>query len=200
MYGIEKMSPIHIWMMCGYAGSGKTTAAHILHTHFDPKSTFVTAFADAVKDDVAAVYRLPREMFDTQKGKATVVKTPDGECTARDLLIDYSLAMKEAHGEAVWAKEVVRRIHHELEKRTIHNIIIHDWRFVAEIETMKSEFTQPEFILHTIRVVRSSVPSLNIPSEHDIDHYTADVCIQNNGNIDDLNTAITEILSQYNVK
>lgn len=200
MYGIEKMSPIHIWMMCGYAGSGKTTAANILRTHFDPSTTFITAFADAVKDDVAVAYNLPREMFDTQKGKATVIKTPDGNCTARDLLIDYSLAMKEAHGEAVWANEVARRIRGELERRAIEHILIHDWRFIAEIETMKSEFLEPEFVLHTIRVVRASVKSLDIPSEHNIDYYSADVCIENNGTFDDLNHSITEILSQYKVK
>jgi dephospho-CoA kinase len=200
MYGIEKMSPIHIWMMCGYAGSGKTTAAHILRTHFDPKTTLVTAFADAVKDDVALTYQLPREMFDTQEGKATIVKTPDGECTARDLLIDYSLAMKEAHGEAVWAKEVVRRIYKEFEKRAIQHILIHDWRFVSEIETMKSEFVEPEFILHTVRIVRSSVCGMNIPSERNIDHYSSEFCIENNGSLDDLNCAITEILSQCKVK
>jgi dephospho-CoA kinase len=200
MYGIEKMYPIHIWMLCGYAGSGKTTAANILRTHFDPKTTYVTAFADAVKDDVAAAYRLPRELFDTQEGKATRIKTPDGESTARDLLIDYSLAMKEAHGDAVWAKEVVRRIRTELDKRTLNNILIHDWRFISEIETMKTEFIEPKFILHTIRIVRSSVPSMPIPSEHNIDHYSTDFCIENNNTLDDLNKHIHEILSQYKVK
>lgn len=186
---------VHVWLFSGYAGSGKTTAANILTSLFDPKTTFVTAFADAVKDDVAHMYNLPRSMFDTQEGKASIVKTPDGERTARELLIDYSLAMKEAHGEAVWAEEVVRRIKHVVERRDIQNIIIHDWRYLTEIETLQNEHT---FILHTIRVCRSCVKSLPIPSEHNIDNYKTDITILNDGSIDDLKLQIARITNSHN--
>jgi dephospho-CoA kinase len=186
--------PVHIWMFCGYAGSGKTAAANILHSHLDTRTTYIIAFADAVKDDVAALYNLPRPMFDTQEGKASIVKTPDGERTARELLIDYSLAMKEAHGYNVWAKEVAQNIHNKLENCVIDNVIIHDWRFIAEIETMIREFPQPEFILHTIRVVRPSIQTMQIPSEHEIDTYTTEFTVTNNGTIDDLKEKICKII------
>jgi dephospho-CoA kinase len=185
---------VHIWMFCGYAGSGKTAAATILQAQFNAPTTYTIAFADAVKCDVAMLYKLPRPMFDTQEGKASIVTTPDGDRTARELLIDYSLAMKEAHGYDVWAKEVARNIHNKLEYCVIDNIIIHDWRFMAEIETMIREFPQPEFMLHTIRVQRPSIQSMQIPSEHEIDTYTTEYTITNNGTMDDLKEKICKIL------
>jgi hypothetical protein len=180
-------------MFCGYAGSGKTYAASQIQSILDPgpKTIFLTAFADAVKDDVAALYNLPRTLFDTQEGKASRVKTPDGERTARDLLITYSRAMKDAYGESVWAEEVVYRIRFVMKHRNIKHIIIHDLRFMSEIETMKREFaSSPHIVLHTIRIVRPSVQSLPIPSEHDLDTYETDICIENSGTLDELNAKL----------
>jgi hypothetical protein len=183
-------------MFSGYAGSGKSCAAILLCSLLGPAKTFVTAFADAVKDDVADLYKLPRTMFDTQEGKASLVNTPDGEKTARELLIDYSLAMKEAYGEGVWANEVVRRIRNEMKQRTIEHIVIHDWRYIAEIETLEREFgsSSTEFIIHTIRIQRSSVCSMPIPSEHNIDSYSVKHYISNNGSLDELKMAISVLI------
>jgi hypothetical protein len=184
-------------MFCGYAGSGKTAAANILHSHLDPHTTYTIAFADAVKDDVASLYNLPRTLFDTQEGKASIVKTPDGECTARELLIEYSLAMKQAQGYDVWAKKVAHNIHNKVEKCKIKNVIIHDWRFIAEIDTITCEFPQPEFILHRIRIERPSVScslGIHIPSEHEIDTYTTEITLTNEGTIDDLNKKICKLI------
>jgi hypothetical protein len=197
MLGVEKiMRPIHIWMFSGYAGSGKSCAASLLCSLLDPSKTFITAFADAVKDDVAHMYKLTRNMFDTQEGKASLVNTPDGEKTARELLIDYSLAMKEAYGEGVWAEEVVRRIQAEMCRKHIEHIVIHDWRYVAEIETLEREFSisSAEFIIHTIRIQRSCVRSMPIPSEHNIDSYPVQHCISNNGSLDDLKAALGALI------
>lgn len=188
------MRPVHIWMFSGYAGSGKSCAASLLCSFLDPSKTFITAFADAVKDDVATLYKLPRSMFDTQEGKATIVNTPDGDKTGRELLIDYSLAMKEAYGEAVWAKEVVRRIQAEAERRHIEHVVIHDWRYVTEIETMYDEFDSDKFELHTIRIQRSCISSMPIPSEHNIDSYPVHHCISNNGTIDELKTSLHALI------
>lgn len=189
------MRPVHIWMFSGYAGSGKSCAAMLLCSLLDPNNTFVTAFADAVKDDVAALYRLPRPMFDTQEGKASIVNTPDGEKTGRELLIEYSLAMKEAYGESVWAEEVVRRIRSEMTRRPIEHIVIHDWRYVTEIETLEREFGMSDtFELHTVNIQRASVQSMPIPSEHNIDSYPVQHCITNNGTLDELKMAMNALI------
>lgn len=189
-----RSAPVHIWMFCGYAGSGKTHAANHLQSLLNPASTYVSAFADAVKDDVAAMYRLPRTLFDTQEGKASLVKTPDGKRKARDLLIEYSLAMKEAYGNAVWAEEVVRRIRSVTERRSIEHVILHDLRFKSEVETMYDEFdSSAEFVLHTIRILRPSIKSLPIPSEHDLDDFVADTSIENSGSKEELHSKIEEL-------
>lgn len=192
----------HIWMFSGYAGSGKTCAANFMCSLLDPTTTYVTAFADAVKDDVAKLYKLPRQMFDTQEGKASIVHTPDGDKTGRELLIDYSLAMKEAYGDDVWAKEVVRRICAESERRRIRHVVIHDWRYVVEIETLLREFGafSSEFVLHTIQVRRSCVRSMPIPSEHNLDSYPVDIIIDNNGTLDELKGAVMALIHQVKVK
>ena len=52
------MPPVRIWMLSGYAGSGKTAAAHYFQTFLNPATTFTIAFADAVKDDVAHLYSI----------------------------------------------------------------------------------------------------------------------------------------------
>jgi hypothetical protein len=186
---------VHIWMFCGYAGSGKTAAANLLRSLLDPHSTYTIAFADAVKDDVATLYNLPRPMFDTQEGKASIVKTPDSERTARELLIEYSLKMKLAQGYDVWAKKVAHNIHNKVETCCrIKHVIIHDWRFIAEIDTIICEFPQPKFILHTIRIERPSVKSMHIPSEHEIDTYTTEITLTNEGTIDDLNQKVCKLI------
>ena len=185
---------VHIWMFCGYAGSGKTAAANILRSHLDPHTTYTIAFADAVKDDVAALYNLPRPMFDTQEGKASIVKTPDSERTARELLIEYSLAMKQAQGYDVWAKKVAQNIHNKVEKCRIKHVIIHDWRFIAEIDTIICEFPQPEFILHTIRIERPSVKCMQIPSEHEIDTYTTEITLTNDDTLQNLAEQIRKLI------
>jgi hypothetical protein len=185
---------VHVWMFCGYAGSGKTHAAVVLRDQLsaiDADAVFTTAFADAVKDDVAARYNLPRSMFDTQEGKATRVTTPDGaHTTARGLLIEYSLAMKEARGEDVWAREVVRRINVAIERnQAVRHVIIHDWRYAVELAAIQRDLPPP-FVLHTIRIVRPSVASMPIPSEHDLDGFACSLCISNTGSVDAFEAAV----------
>jgi hypothetical protein len=153
------------------------------------------AVSDAVKDDVAQLYGFSRELCDTQEGKTSYIITPDGPQTIRQLLINYSLSMKEAYGENVWAMQVVRRIQHEREYRPeITDIVIHDWRFQIEIETLAKEF-QDRATLHTIRIRRSSIQSLPIPSEHNIDTYPFSIYIENEGTIELLEQQIYKLIN-----
>jgi hypothetical protein len=201
---------IHIWMFCGYAGSGKTHAAKHLQSIINAEAgavaqsaaTYVSAFADAVKDDVAAIYNLPRTLFDTQEGKASLVQTPDGEFTARDLLIMYSLSMKEAYGDSIWAEEVVRRIRAVTEHQSIEHVIIHDLRFTAELELMYKEFnSSTNFVLHTIRIIRplAAAATAAAASEHNLDKYIADINIENNGTVEELNSKINDLFHSLKV-
>ena len=55
-------------------------------------------------------------------------------------------------------------------------------------------------VLHTIRIVRPSVASLPIPSEHDLDDYVADTTIENGGTVDELHAKINQLLTNYFAK
>jgi hypothetical protein len=182
-------------MLSGYAGSGKTAAAQYFQTHLPKSTTFTTAFADKVKDEVADIYGFPRIMCDTQEGKASILNTSDGPKTVRSLLIDYSLHMKQTHGESIWAHYVVKRIQEErLRRPELTDIIIHDWRFHIEIETLQTAFPDAKF--HTIRIHRSSIQSLPIPSEHNIDTYPFSYSIKNEGTLEILKQSIYKIINE----
>lgn len=158
--------PEHIWMICGYAGSGKDTAAAILAKNLSRAN--ITAFASAVKDFVAAVYDIDRAALDTQEGKRKEVR--EG-VTVRDLLIEHAQTEKECCGDpAIWAK----RVHPP--PNTVH-WILSDWRFLAELNCFRSRF--PRAKIHTIRIVRAEVTPLETATEHELDEFACDVVLDN---------------------
>ena len=165
---------VHIWLIAGYAGSGKTTAAGILETLL-PNSA-ITAFAKRVKDEVAAIHAIPRTLLETQEGKAMQI-TPTN--TARDLLIEHAAAKKEdTHNPAIWAEYVKEEI---LQNPTVANWILHDWRYVEEYDCLA---TVPGSILHTIRIQTNKSPSTS-PSEHELDNANIQTIVWNTGSVEE---------------
>jgi hypothetical protein len=166
-----------IYLIAGYAGSGKSTAGQILAEHLAAETT---AFAAAVKDDVAAAYNIPRDALETQEGKRAMYGAKSG----RQLLIEHSAEMKRQSGETVWAVRVAEQL-----KASVAPIwVIHDWRYKAELQTLRSWFADAEIV--TIRVQRDGVIPLSDPSEHDLDDFSTDYLIQNNGTLTDLRTEL----------
>jgi dephospho-CoA kinase len=173
---------MNIWLLAGYAGSGKTSSAELFQKYLPYSKT--TAFAKRVKDDVAALYELDRESLETQEGKAACV----GGKTVRDILIEYSAKHKLETNPAIWAEYVKQEI---LESSTIQNWIIHDWRYTAEYQTMLSILSATVI---TVRVVKSSVKVLDTPSEHELDNTVTDYIIHNNGSFQDLDLQVETII------
>lgn len=163
-----------VYLLAGYAGSGKTTAGALLEKLIPDVRTI--AFADAVKKEVAELYNFPHELCFSQSGKASVVY--EGK-TVRQLLIEHSYEKKQLYGADVWAQKVVNTI--KSVKDT--NWIIHDWRYVEEYNCLRRNLDAK---LITMRIVRSSVLPLDIPSEHDLDNTPVDFTIYNDSNIIDL--------------
>jgi hypothetical protein len=159
--------PEHIWLIRGYAGSGKDTAAAIIAKNLARAN--ITAFASAVKDFVAAAYDIDRTSLDTQEGKKREV-CKEG-VTARDLLIEHAQSEKVKHGDpAIWAK----RVHPP--PNTAH-WILSDWRFLAELKCFRSRF--PKSKIHTIQIVRTGVMSMETATEHELDGFVCDVVLDN---------------------
>ena len=175
---------MNIFLVSGYAGSGKSHAAELLQT-IHPAAR-KTAFAKKVKDDVAQIYSIPRHLCDTQEGKKTYVMTSQGDCTVRELLIDYSAhAKKLTNNPGIWADFVVEEIQKNPEFRTW---ILEDWRYKHEYETMVRAF--PSARIHRFRIRRPGVTPSADPSEHDLDDEPVDYDVYNTGNTQELQTLL----------
>jgi hypothetical protein len=158
--------PEHIWLIRGYAGSGKDTAAAIIAKNLSRAN--ITAFASAVKDFVAAAYDIDRASLDTQEGKRKLVS--EG-VTVRDLLIEHAQSEKVKHGDpAIWAKRV------QPPPNTAH-WILSDWRFLAELKCFRFRF--PKSNIHTIEIVRNGITPLETATEHELDGFVCDVVLDN---------------------
>ncbi len=163
---------MHIWLLSGYAGSGKDTIAAMMLELLE--SAQRNGFADAVKDEVAAMYDLTRESLDTQVGKARVLHFADGSRkTVRDLIIEHAETTKAAEGPAVWANRLRA-------PNTVH-WILSDWRFVAEHEALQRRF--PDAHIHTVRIQRPSVQPLATYTEHELTTVPHDHTIDNSDSL-----------------
>lgn len=190
----------HIWLVAGYAGSGKTTAAECLRSVLESNGArvYTTAFANRVKLEVACCYNgVTYDMCNTQEGKRTVVQLADGtHATVRDLLIKHSADMKVAHGNDIWANYVASEIALLDDGPADHvdHVIIHDWRYPNEYAAIARQHGATAAI-HTLRILRDSVVPMDVPSEHQLDMFESQYTILNNGTRDDLTSAIRAVVA-----
>lgn len=175
-----------VYLISGYIGSGKSTAGVLLQGILPDAVTI--AFGDAVKDDIAKVYKFDRRLCDSQLGKMTPVIMPDGSTkTIRQLLIEHSAHVKEVTSDTgCWAKVVADFMSAEFDW------IIHDWRYKKEYEVLKERFSEATII--TIRINRPQVTPLNDPSEHDLDDYMFQYVFENAGTRVDLRHKLLSII------
>jgi hypothetical protein len=177
---------MNIYLLSGYIGSGKSTAGVILQGLIPDAITI--AFGDAVKDDIARIYKFDRRLCDSQLGKMTTVDTPEGSKTIRQLLISHSAYMKEKHNDpGVWARVVADQMSDSF------SWIIHDWRYKIEYDILRERF--PDANIYTLRIVRPLVTVLDDPSEHDLDDYNFEYTFQNDGSRAKLREALTQALN-----
>ncbi len=183
---------MHIWLLSGYAGSGKDTIAAMMLEILGLQGLRASqaSFAGAVKDEVAAMYDLTRESLDTQEGKARILpKALDGtRKTVRDLLISHAETTKATEGPGVWANR--------LQKPNTDYWILSDWRFQAERDAIQRRF--PDAILHTVRIVRPSVQPLATYTEHELTTTTYDHTIDNSDSLLYARNQVKNILDSIN--
>jgi len=180
-----------IFLLTGYAGSGKTTAGEILMKLLENYGAKSAAFGDCVKEETALLYDFPLDLAYSQEGKNTVVHTIKGQKTVRQILIDYSLEMKQIHGNDIWAKKIVDKM---CQFPEYFPWIIHDWRFIEELDTIKRSFY---IKIITIRILRPDIVSLDTPSEHQLDDCETDHTVINDGTLEDLTDKVKTIIRPY---
>ncbi len=174
----------HIWLLSGFAGSGKDTAASLLVNLLGSQAT-IGSFAGAAKDAVAAHYNIDRHLLDTQEGKASIVVFPTRQLTVRELLIEYAEGEKKRAGNpAVWAERIVAP--------TTPHWILSDWRFLDELLYLRMRF--PYAAIHTIRITRPSVHSGDSCTEHELDSFLFEYHVDNSGSLLHLANQIQTIL------
>lgn len=170
------MNPEHIWLLAGYAGSGKDTSGSILQSLLNSSHVHLSAFAASVKDEVAELYSLPRTSLDTQVGKQAWIETADGsQIQVRSLLIQHGQGKKQETGNPyIWAE----RVHPPSETK---HWILTDWRFIGELECLKRRF--PTAAIHTLRILKSDIKPLTSETEHELDQYMCNFIVDNSGSI-----------------
>lgn len=179
----------HIWLLAGYAGSGKDTVGQLLLNLLGSQAT-MGSFAGAAKDAVAAQYNIPRHMLDTQEGKASLVVMSSGQRTVREILIEFAEGEKARTGNpSVWAERV--------EPPPTPHWILSDWRFLDELLHLRFRF--PKASIHTLRIVRPSVRPSNSPTEHELESFLFEHTLDNSGSLLHLAKQIQIILDIHNV-
>lgn len=178
---------MQIWLLHGYAGSGKDTAGTLLKDML-PQAA-LTSFAAAVKDEVAVMYELDRALLDTQAGKQKWLYFADGSHKqVRTLLIEHGEGQKRAHNNpAIWAERVQL-------PEGCQNWIFTDWRFLAELETLRRRF--PDASIHTICIHRPDIEALATPTEHELDAFPSEFVAENSGSLLFLANQLQDIMER----
>ena len=173
-------------MLSGWMKSGKDTVGEYLCRKHGFRRL---AFADALKDEVAACYGVDRGTLDTQEGKAAAWDASGR--TIRDLLIWHGQA-RRALDQDYWCHKVVGAIR----SSGGGDIVITDWRFPNEHEALSRQCECA--VVQTWRIQRWSRPPKTDSTELALDATAFDQTIRNTASVADLYAQIDAVLSGGN--
>lgn len=182
----EKASTPMIIGLSGYAQSGKDTVAGMLMGLHKYERV---AFADKIRELLLAMdpfvyandgyYRL-EDVIDTFGWEVAKVRFPE----VRRLLQDLGVGGRTIFGTNHWIVEALKDIARD------KKVIVTDVRFTNEASFLKDVYGAQIW-----RVVRPGVGAVNgHPSESQMDDWTYDAVIQNDGDLDDLKSKIKNLL------
>lgn len=184
---IAGMQPTRtILMLAGWSGCGKDAAASLMVEEMGFQRF---AFADAVKQECAILYGLPVDRFYLSKDRPLerhIHRYPTAR-TPRELLLLHALD-ERAKDDTIYARMVVNDIRDSEADR----IVISDWRYRVELDTMRSAF--PDARIVTVRIQRPGIQQSTHPSEHELDTMIPRFTLRNDGTISDLRDALKALL------
>ena len=161
-------------MLSGWSGSGKDTVADWLVRE---RGYVRVAFADPLKEDVAAATGIPVSVFHDPVAKgvplAGVAQTP------RDLLIEHARRARAVDPD-IYARAIVGKIQSE----DLARVVVSDWRLLREYKYVRSMLPAAEIV--RVRVSRLGLTVLTEPTEHELDEHPMDIHINNDGDIQSL--------------
>jgi dephospho-CoA kinase len=159
--------------LSGYARSGKDEVAKILVEEYGYTRV---AFADKIRE---LLYEMNPNFRDTLLQQAVdnfgweEVKQ---DATVRRMLQNLGVGARKVFGDEFWVAQALSQVHFE------ENWVITDVRFVNEADRIKQYDNSQLW-----RIKRQGVEAVNSHiSEHDLDGYSVDMILTNNGTLDDL--------------
>lgn len=200
----------------GLANSGKDTVAEIIKKILEKDSQYyfkILPLAKKLKEVVSILTSIPVEKFDNRqfkekptniqsfwyfvndnnkklpyvkyKGSSLIEDWKLIKPTNREVLIEVGTTIFRSYNPDIWVNLLL-----ESYRPLLDDIIIPDIRFDNEAEEIKK---YPKTVI--IEVVRPGVEKLNQISERGIDKKYVDYTILNDGNLDELEEKIKEILN-----
>lgn len=168
--------PKKILLLAGWSAAGKDT----LGRRLAPYGFARFAFADAVKDRAAEVYRFDRSLADTEEGKRTVLVHVAAGFTVRDALIRFGENEKVAHGKEVWS----RRLAEAIAGSDAARIVVTDWRFPEELVELQ-RLLGGGVDLYPLRVTRAGqrVSPVASMTEYALSGFPMPVCSDATGDL-----------------
>jgi hypothetical protein len=167
-------------MLSGWAGSGKDAAATLLCEEFGFQRA---AFADALKEDVAAATGIPVALFHDTAAKDYPLEGVE----PRSLLIQHALVARATDPD-IYSRRVAELLSTTGAQRTV----ISDWRYPREYEYLRRTIPDAKFI--RVRIVRPTVTQRNTDSEKALDGEPMDIVIHNYAGIAGLRDALKELM------
>lgn len=167
-------------MLSGWAGSGKDAAATLLCEEFGFQRV---AFADALKEDVAAATGIPIALFHDTATK----DYPLEGATPRSLLIQHALNVRAADPD-IYSRRIAELL---CCAAGAQRTVISDWRYPREYEYLRA--TMPDAKILRVRIVRPTVPQRNTASEMALDGEPMDFVIHNDAGVAGLRDSLKGI-------
>jgi len=172
-------------LLSGWAGSGKDAVAAVLTEHHEFKRF---AFADPLKEAVAAETGLPASMFE-RPFKDRPISASDSR-TPRDLLIAHADAARALDPD-IYSRAIVADI---LTSGT-NRAVISDWRYRREGTVVADALKGVGWRIVGVRIERPGIVPSAAPIEHDLDSAEMDYYLQNSGTLSDLYSRIQGVLN-----
>ena len=179
-----------ILLISGWAHSGKDAVAKILVESYDFQKY---AFADPIKQKVAADEDIPLEWCYDQKKKAEALPS-NPEKTLREELIRVGEEARELD-KAIWANVIAEKIQKAVKKGK-YKFVISDWRMIEELWALQKKI--PEAVIVPLQIKRPSQLVSPVPdwTEYSLLGFPFWRIIHNSGTLLRLVNQVAELVEQ----
>lgn len=165
---------MRIILLKGFAGSGKDTFGKCFVEHL---GFYRFAFADSLKKMVSKKYNIAETILHNQDGKLLI--EPKSGKTWRTILLEEARDAREKD-PTIFANMCIDDILESGEQ----NIIITDWRFPNELDSIQKRIPDAFCITVEIRRTDQTISPVNDISEYLLKDIVCDFIIENDGKED----------------